>query len=182
MVAPSPETILLVDGYNVIGAWPRLKQRQEKESLESARHHLIEALTGYSAFHGCPTRIVFDAYYQPGMKSQEQITNELEIHFTESGQTADTYIEVFCAQARYRISEFQRIIVATSDRDQRLTVTGYGAEWMSSHQLIQGIEMTLNRIRDRTKQPKKNSRQFLSSVIDPEARQKLERLRFGLDP
>ena len=53
---------------------------------------------------------------------------------------------------------------------------------MSSHQLIQGIEMTLNRIRDRTKKPKANSRQFLSALIDPEAKQKLERLRFGLDP
>lgn len=181
MVAPSPETILLVDGYNVIGAWPTLKRRQESEGLEAARHHLIESLTGYCAFYGCPTRIVFDAHYRTGMKSQEQITDELEICFTESGQTADTYIELFCAQARYTAAKFQRIIVATSDRDQRLTITGYGAEWMSSHQLIQGIEMTLSRIRDRGRRPKGNSRQLLSSLIDPEAKQKLERLRFGLD-
>lgn len=181
MVAPSPNTILLVDGYNIIGAWPRLQRQQRQEDLEAARDSLVEALTGYSAFHGCPTQIVFDAQYQQAVGTHTQITDQLEVHFTDSGQTADTYIEWFCSQARHTINEFQRIIVATSDRDHRLTVTGYGAEWMSAHQLIQGIEMTLGKIRDRAKHSK-HSRQFLSSLIDPEAKQKLERLRFGLDP
>lgn len=182
MVAPSPNTILLVDGYNIIGSWPRLARQQRQVDLEAARHSLVEALTGYSAYHGCPTRVVFDAQYQSGMATRNQITDELEVHFTEAGQTADTYIEWFCSQSRHTINEFQRIIVATSDRDHRLTVTGYGAEWMSAHQLIQGIEMTLGKIRDRAQRSKVNSRQFLSSLIDPVAKQKLERLRFGLDP
>ena len=182
MVAPSPQTILLVDGYNVIGAWPKLQKVKERQGLEEARQGLIERLTNYSAFHGCPTKIVFDAHYQQRMGMQEQITEHLEIHFTDAGQTADSYIEIFCAGARHRITEFQRIIVATSDRDQYLTVMGYGAEWMSSHLLIQNIKHTQAKIRDRTKKPKKNSRQLLSSVIDPESKRKLERLRFGLDP
>ena len=59
MVAPSPQTILLVDGYNVIGAWPKLQKVKEREGLEEARQGLIERLTNYSAFHGCPTKIVF---------------------------------------------------------------------------------------------------------------------------
>ena len=182
MVAPSPQTILLVDGYNVIGAWPKLQRKKEKEGLEEARQALIESLTSYSAFHGCPTTIVFDAHYQQRMSAKTQITDEVEIHFTDAGQTADSYIEFFCAQSRHTINEFRRIIVATSDRDQYLTVMGYGAEWMSSNQLIRNIQMTLGKIRDRTKKPKKSSRQLLSSVIDPESKRKLERLRFGLDP
>ena len=79
------------------------KATGQQKALESARHHLIEALTGYSAFHGCPTRIVFDAHYQPGMKTRRSKSPmNSQIYFTESGQTADTYIELFCAQARYQ--------------------------------------------------------------------------------
>ncbi len=174
--------MLLVDGYNVIGAWPTLQKAQRHYGLEIARQDLVEQLTGYAAFHGCQTRVVFDAYYQDRVTSQEVITAHLEILFTDAGQTADTYIELFCAQSRHHVTGFKRIIVATSDRDQKNTVKGYGAEWMSANQLIQDISATASRIRDRTHHSPYHQRRLLSSVIDPIAKQKLERLRFGLDP
>lgn len=182
MVAPSPETILLVDGYNVIGAWPKLQKAQRHHGLEMARQDLIEVLASYAAFHGCQTKIVFDAQYQTRIANQEIVTEQLEVHFTDSGQTADTYIEIFCAQSRHQLTAFKRIIVATSDRDQKNTVKGYGAEWMSANQLIQDIRSTTSRIRDRTFRNPQSQRKLLSSAIDPIAKQKLERLRFGLDP
>lgn len=181
MVAPSPDTLLLVDGYNVIGAWPKLQKAQQKVGFECARQDLIEALANYAAFHGCQTRIVFDAQYQAGASAKEVITERVDIYFTDAGQTADTYIELFCAQSRHQPTSFKRIIVATSDRDQRITVKGYGAEWMSANQLIQDIQFTASKIRDRT-QSSVGSRTLLSAFIDPVAKQKLERLRFGLDP
>ncbi len=182
MAAPSPESVLLVDGYNVIGAWPKLQKVQSHHGLDLARQDLIELLTDYAAFHGCQTKIVFDAHYQTRAANQEYITEQLAVHFTDAGQTADTYIELFCAQSRYELNAFKRIIVATSDRAQKNTVKGYGAEWMSATQLIQAVQSTRLRIRDRTQHASQRQRRLLSSVIDPIAKQKLERLRFGLDP
>ena len=58
---------LIVDGYNVIGSWPNLKQLS-KGNLDHARHKLIEILTEYQAFTGQEIIIVFDAYRSKGRK------------------------------------------------------------------------------------------------------------------
>ena len=40
-------SILLVDGYNIIGAWPCLKKTRDDAGLESERAELYEAITNY---------------------------------------------------------------------------------------------------------------------------------------
>ncbi|HAG83482.1 MAG TPA: RNA-binding protein, partial [Cyanobacteria bacterium UBA12227] len=135
MPPPPLQAVLLVDGYNVIGAWSSLKQTRDRHGLPAARQELVEVLINYSAFQGYKTEIVFDAQYQKAQTYQETLTTHLGICYTEFGQTADSYIEKFCASFRSKLSEGkQRLIVATSDRAQQLTVVGYGAEWMSSQQ------------------------------------------------
>ena len=49
MSHPLRQTILLVDGYNVIGLWPRIREVCNFHGLETARRDLIEALVNYSA-------------------------------------------------------------------------------------------------------------------------------------
>ncbi|MCM1981259.1 NYN domain-containing protein [Lyngbya confervoides] len=178
----SLDTMLLIDGYNIIGAWPKLEATKAKLGLAEARQGLTEAIASYVAFQGYRTRIVFDAHYQQQAAHCEQITAELELYFTDAGQTADSHIEWVCAQARHTITPYKRIIVATSDRDHRLTVTGYGAEWMSAQQLIQRVALSTHRIRDRAQQAKGRSRRTLAATIDPVVQQKLNQLRFGYPP
>ncbi|CAD5913221.1 hypothetical protein NIVACYA_00611 [Planktothrix agardhii] len=105
----------------------------------------------------------------------------MSIHYTSFGQTADTYIEKLCASLsrQLRLSR-RRLIVATSDRAQRLTVTGYGAEWMSAEQLAEAVEATTQR-RQRRHQPRKpSSSRFLANSLDAEAQNRLARMRMGL--
>lgn len=183
MVAPAQRAILLVDGYNVIGAWTSLKQIRDRDGLEPARHQLAQTLLDYSAFQGYATHLVFDAQYQNGSGKWEKITPDLAIYYTQFGQTADTYIEKFCASARqlqYNLQ--QRLIVATSDRAQQLMVLGYGAEWMSAQLLAQEVRATRFLIGHKRQSGKKtSSRAYLANSLDPSAKQRLERLRTGLD-
>ncbi|MFS8802619.1 NYN domain-containing protein, partial [Synechococcus sp. R60.2] len=51
MQASSP-TFLLVDGYNIIGAWPTLSQLARRSLMELARLRLVESLANYVAFRG----------------------------------------------------------------------------------------------------------------------------------
>jgi predicted RNA-binding protein with PIN domain len=176
------DAILLVDGYNVVGAWHELKQVRDRQGLEEARRHLIEALIGYSAFQGFETQIVFDAQYQDTPNNREVITRHLCVHYTDFGQTADTFIEKTCADFRSDIRKFkQRLIVATSDRAQQLTVVGFGAEWMSAEQLANDVEFVTRRVQRQLKTSKKPSGRFLMHSLDPIAQQRLSKLRFG-DP
>lgn len=171
---------LLVDGYNIIGAWSSLKEVRDQAGLEPARDELIETLANYSALQGFETYLVFDAYSQATPGIQEAVTQNLAVYYTNFGQTADSYIERVCAQHRGKaVSLDKRLIVATSDRAQQLTVMGYGAEWMSARQLELEVQASIQRFRQRQKQRQKPVGRSLMHALDQKAREKLTRLRFG---
>ncbi len=174
------KAILFVDGYNIIGIWSLLRQKRDGDGMEEARRHLIEALVDYSAFEGLDARIVFDAHYQDTPSFSETVTRNVSVHYTGFGQTADTYIEKLCATLgrQLRLSR-RRLIVATSDRAQQLTVMGYGAEWMSAEQLEEAIEAATRRRQRRHQPQKQSSSRFLANSLDEESQKRLAQLRMG---
>jgi hypothetical protein len=172
--------ILLVDGYNIIGTWPSLQRTRDCHGLEQSRRELVEILINYTAHKGYCAQIVFDAHYQKHSSSPEQLTPHLSVHFTDWMQTADTYIEKFCAAwSRRPSSTNERVIVATSDQAHRLTIQGYGAEWISAHRLAHEVTATSQTVRQkqtpsyRGKSPKR----FLFSRLDAKGQQRLSQLQ-----
>ena len=144
MPPSSFQAILLVDGYNIIGDWSDLKKSRDRHGLEAARYELVERLINYTAAAAYRTKVVFDAHYQDTPRSVEEHTKALSVHYTAFAETADTYIEKFCAtfgRKKYQ-QESTRLIVATSDRAQQLTVVGYGAEWLSAPMLSREVSQT----------------------------------------
>jgi uncharacterized protein len=183
------QVVLLVDGYNVIGAWTDLHDRSNhnplqsgsKADLEVARDKLVEALINYSAFEDYETKVVFDAYSRDEPAYCETVTPNLSIHYTDFLETADTYIEKFCAAFRHNLHySASRLIVATSDRAQQLTVIGFGAEWISALQLIANVDFSANRSRRRHRPQTKSSGRFLFNSLDPQAQARLSALRHGI--
>ena len=184
------QAVLLVDGYNVIGAWTDLHDRHtrnnplqsgSKEDLEVARAKLIEALINYSAFEDYETKVVFDAYSRDAPAYSEIITPNLTVHYTDVLETADTYIEKFCATFRHDLHySGSRLIVATSDRAQQLTAMGFGAEWISSLQLISDVDFSAKRAKRRHRPQKQSAGRFLFNSLDSKAQAKLSALRHGL--
>jgi len=132
MMAPKASALMVVDGYNVIGA----KWDVTQGEWERWRRELIECLCNYSALHHYQTRIIFDAHNRRQKETWETITDQVQVCYTGYGVTADAYIERFCARHRGR---GQRLIVVTSDRLEWMTATGYGAEWLSSLALWQAM-------------------------------------------
>lgn len=181
MLPPISSAVLLVDGYNMIGLWPHLREQRDHDGLEAARRALSEILANYSAFMGFDTRLIFDAQYQSARAASETFTQNLSILYTDFGQTADTYIEKTCATLRHEFRLVKRrLIVATSDRTQQLMVVGYGAEWMSAQLLAQEVESAARRCQQRSKPRQPSSGRFLASSLDAEAQKRLAMLRRGL--
>lgn len=192
MKPSSYNALLLVDGYNIIGQWTSLKNTRDQFGLELARQTLVEALISYSSHQGYHTQVVFDAQYQQSPVSQEHPTSHLSIHYTAWLQTADTFIEKRCAHySRNSLDYPSRVIVATSDRAQQLTVVGYGAEWMSAQILAQAIEQSRSQVKQEPRQRQRRSRKdplrsapqskgWVSS-LDPSVRDKLSQWRHGMD-
>jgi uncharacterized protein len=186
------QAVLLVDGYNVVGAWTDLHERSNninplqsgsREELEAAREKLVEALINYSAFEDYDTKVVFDAYSRDAPAYCEIVTPNLSIHYTDFLETADTYIEKFCAAFRHDLQySASRLIVATSDRAQQLTVIGFGAEWISALQLISDVDFSAKRSKRRHRPQNQSSGRFLFNSLDPKAQAKLSALRHGITP
>ncbi|MDJ0593525.1 MAG: NYN domain-containing protein [Pleurocapsa sp. MO_226.B13] len=180
----SYQAILLVDGYNIIGDWSDLKKSRDRDGLETARRELIECLINYSASMAYRTKVIFDAHYQDTPRSTERHTRDLSVHYTAFAETADTYIEKFCAafeRKKYQ-QESTRLIVATSDRAQQLTVVGYGAEWRSAQMLAREVEQAARKVKYKTKKQtkKKPSGRFLLNALDPAAQKRLRQMQRGI--
>ncbi len=62
--------ILLVDGYNIIGAWKELRELKANKLID-ARDRLIEMMAEYKAFSGLRVIVVFDAYLVPGIEKKK---------------------------------------------------------------------------------------------------------------
>ncbi len=193
MAPKRQEVILLVDGYNVIGAWKDLYPNEETPlqqtsgaELEVARNRLIEQLINFSSFEGYFTTVVFDAHNRDTPSVTEVLTPNVSIYYTEYKETADTYIEKFCASHRTDPRLKTRVLVATSDRAQQLTVGGYGAEWISALQLVNNIESSSRKSRDaafgKKKQHKGNGTGRLFNSLDAESQAMLSAMVHGNTP
>lgn len=124
------EQILIVDGYNVIGAWEELREKK-KISLEEARDDLLAKLAEYQGFTGVRVIVVFDAY---NVKGSGKTLNQyrLEIRFTKEKETADECIE---SLVRSLAHHRRQIYVATSDYTEQKVTFGYGALRKSAREL-----------------------------------------------
>ncbi len=174
--------VMLVDAYNIIGAWASLKKWQELGDFDAARSELTDIMASFSAYHGYQTTLVFDAYNTPTPGVTEKITKNLKLHFTDHKQTADTYIERYCATLhRHPLRHLKRIIVVTSDRLQNLTATGFGAEILSALALEQEVNATFRSVLHRQKPQTQSVKRLLSSALDDTTRERLKKMRQELD-
>ncbi|MFD1067381.1 NYN domain-containing protein [Oceanobacillus locisalsi] len=122
--------VLIVDGYNIIGAWPELQQLKEKD-IGQARDRLIELLAEYQAFTGDRVIVVFDAYYVRGIESKEE-QSKVEVIYTKEKETADECIEKLVKTVKNIQTQ---VYVATSDYAEQRTIFGQGALRKSAREL-----------------------------------------------
>lgn len=127
--------VLIVDGYNMIGAWPNLAQLKKHEALEEAREELLRELSNYATFKKLEVIVVFDAQFVPGI-SQTYEQYQLQVVFTASDETADSYIE---ALAYERMNVLTQVTVATSDLAEQWQIFSAGALRKSARELYQDV-------------------------------------------
>lgn len=165
------EEYLLVDGYNIIHAWPELKKLAD-EDMESARVKLLDTLSNYRGVRKCDIIVVFDAYRVQGHR--EEITDYHNIHmvFTKEAQTADQYIEKFA----HDNSKKYNIAVATSDGLQQIIVRSKGCLLMSARELKVEVEAANDRIKQEHLGTQDAGRNYLGDVLPEESKQQMEEM------
>ena len=135
------EEFVLVDGYNIIFAWDELKEIG-RDSLDAARHVLMNLLCNYQGYRGCNLILVFDAYKVPQNLGTVEKYHNIFIVYTQEAETADSYIE----RVTYELRGRKRVRVATSDNLEQLIILGHGAVRVSAKSFHDEVMQTQQEI------------------------------------
>ena len=166
------EEYLLVDGYNIIHAWPNLKEFAA-ENMDLARIRLLDALASYGGIRQCQIIVVFDAYLVEGHLEEIYDYHNIHVVFTKEAQTADEYIEKFAFdhQKKYDIT------VATSDGLQQIIIRGAGSALLSARELKEEVEIATERANQSYHKRQGATRSSLEEILPSEALEKIEDLK-----
>lgn len=165
------EDYLLVDGYNIIFAWPELKELADL-NMDGARMSLLDLLCNYQGIRRCHIIAVFDAYRLQGHPEEMFDYHNIHVVYTREAQTADQYIERFAHDNR---SKF-KITVATSDGLQQIIIRGAGCSLLSARDLKVEILEASDKLRQDYQEMQGRGRNYLLDHVTLETKQKIEGL------
>ena len=162
--ATASSPLVIVDGYNVIYKWPRLKKWMNKGMISKARDMLIHDMEELRALKGWRIELVFDGFGRnvngplgdgPGSKatrdkiskpdqqaSKDVTQNGVRIVYSGAGNSADGYIEERCFNAK-QVTDGKltgSLIVATDDNMIRSVACNAGAMCMSSGSMVDELK------------------------------------------
>jgi len=150
---------LIVDGYNIIHAWDDLK-RAARSSLEQSRDLLVNTMADFALSHHKEVVVVFD-----GVKTGHWIERfphpHVKVIFSSKGTQADVEIE----RIVYNSSAKNKILVATSDRMEQLTVARIGANYINAIKFQSLISGSRKSFRNKLKRYAKSERPSLGDTL-----------------
>ncbi|MBR6400079.1 MAG: NYN domain-containing protein [Firmicutes bacterium] len=180
---------LLVDGYNIIFAWDKLKKLAD-DNLDHAREKLINILSNYQGVKKCEIIIVFDAYMVKGGAGSVIRQGNVYVVYTKEAETADSYIERTTAllSKNEDVLPFAKhgddapkvknsIRVATSDGLEQVIIMSQGAVRVSAGELYEEVRLAKQHIRGHIERQRPVKNNMLIDNLDPEAAEWLENLR-----
>ncbi|MBN2286406.1 MAG: NYN domain-containing protein [Tissierellales bacterium] len=162
---------LFVDGYNIINAWPDLKDLASF-SIEVARQRLIDIMIEYQSYVGLNVIIVFDAYKVKGANQKKEKFGDLEVIYTKENETADTYIE----RRLDELGRYKKVTVASSDGMLQQMILSRGGLRISAREFYHLVSDTVQEIK--RKQEKMVSSGFrYAGTLDQKTIRKLNSLK-----
>jgi len=162
---------LIVDGYNIIFAWPEF-EKLRKTGLDHARSRLLDILVNYAAMSGERVVVVFDAHLvRNNLGRMEKMGEGLKVIFSQEGETADSVIERLVGE----LPDGQ-VHVATSDWAEQSMIFGRGAYRVTPGELLDKIKKLQKDAEDHyTTSPPSDS--YLENRLVDEIRKTMENWR-----
>jgi predicted RNA-binding protein with PIN domain len=168
------EEFLIVDGYNIIGAWLELQKLKDTD-LEAARDKLIHTLSEYQSFSGMKVYLVFDAYKVPGL-GKKYLQSRLRVLYTKEKETADELIERLVTRLMGRRKQ---IYVATSDMIEQHVIFGKGALRLPAGELLVKIQQSQKELRMKIREETPSSRNTFDNNLKKDVKDLFEKWRRG---
>lgn len=142
-IRPPKQQFIIVDGYNIIFAWPELAKAAEQD-LDAARRQLMDALSSFAGFKRCQIVLVFDGYKRKGNPGEKTQFHNIQVVYTKENETGDQYIESLVTQ----IGNNYSVRVATSDSLVQISSLRSGVLRMSARELKEEVELAKKEMKD----------------------------------
>lgn len=166
--------VLLVDGYNIIFAWPDLKELSQV-NIEGARGKLMDILCNYQGYKKNIVILVFDGYKVPGNIGDVLKYHNIYVVYTKEAETADQYIE----KTVQEIGKKYHVRVATSDALEQMIILGQGAHRIAAKELLTEIQLVNQEIRMEHLEKTKKSGSYLFDSLSDELAEFMDDVRMG---
>ena len=167
---------LIVDGYNIIFAWPDLAAVKDV-NLQDAREMLIATLADYAAMTRQKVTVVFDSHRRPDAEASEQTISGVAVVYSGRKTSADHVIERLLFEAK----PSDEVTVATSDALQRDFALGRKIKTVSALTLKSQVDAVLAQRNQQIGDTRARSdiARRLEDRLDAKTRERLDRLRRG---
>ena len=143
---------LLIDGSNLLHAWPELKALVARDK-DAARAQLVKAAAGLQEAEALRVSVVFDGRGSELVAEHPSGRSDFTVLHTPAGATADDVIEQLVANSR----EPGHCLVATDDRAERQTIEALGASGLSSADLAAWVRQSSGRMGARLEDRKRSN-------------------------
>lgn len=130
-----PPVHLLIDGSNIVQAWPDTRALARRDR-EAAKALLLRRVAVLHDFAGWRVTVVFDGRGEELRIEGVGDAADFACVHTPAGATADDVIEQLVGRA----AEPSACLVATADQAERSTVEAAGAAWCSPEDLAARID------------------------------------------
>lgn len=165
--------LLLVDGYNVIGAWREAKEKGY--TLDESRDRLFHLLQDYAGYTGEEVVLVFDGHHSDRKTRSLDKRPGAAMVFTKQGETADSFIE----RQVHLCPKYRVVRVATNDALEQSQVLGSGAVRLTVNELMKALYDVRRREEEKRETAMLLKTNPLSLRLTGEQRDILEKMRRG---
>lgn len=168
--------LYLVDGYNMIGAWPEFKSISD---ISQSRELLISMLADFAGFTGDEVMLVFDGYKGDKMKTAVERVSGIDVVFTKRSETADHFIERTVDERMASLPRFSRdaIRVATSDATEQNVIFTRGAVRIPAKEMRSILRISKSAQTGHKQPPKAQSSKTIEDRLPEHVRARLEKMR-----
>lgn len=143
---------LLVDGSNLVHAWPELRALRAR-SARAARARLADSLGAIHDAEGIRVTLVFDGQGSELTLEEPSGQPTFAVVTSPAGMTADDVIERWVGKSPAPAD----CVVATNDRAERQTVEALGASSISADDLASWVRRAEDRLRARLEQQRRKT-------------------------
>ena len=168
--------LYLVDGYNMIGAWPEFRGLKD---ISQSRELLISMLADFAGFTGDELMLVFDGYKGDKPKTSVERVAGIDVIFTKRSETADRFIERTVDERMANLPRFSRqaIRVATSDATEQNVIFTRGAVRIPAKEMRAIVRSAKSAQAGHNRPQKADQVKTIEDRLPEDVRRRLEEMR-----